>query len=300
MTYKKLLCLPIAATLLLTACGDNESGGSGDPAKIEGKQPQQSEKVKDKDSGKEQKGESKTKSKKSDTKDPSDSDDQVTEKNSESGNDILAEGEKSKKFGKNKSQEKPDASKLPKKYKKVPSQTYENYEYTDLEGKNDISEYIEKSSVDHPDKIATDKQHEHVYNELEKTIDEVKKYNRKYSPKKNKTGVNTKQTTDMKKLANAHFYGEEDNISDFSRFLNQGWKPDKSSLKVTDYGAENVWMYQINWVNEDGKKRAVTVGKYYDIINQFTVKKSMTSNDGFLDIYKKSNDPKNSQNKNQI
>lgn len=298
MKYKKLLIVPITASLLLAACG-SEGSNSDSPAKIDGKQPQQSEKAKNKDSAKEQKGESKVSNKKG-TKDPTKTNEQMTEKNPESGNDILAEGEKSEKFGKNNSIEKPDAKKLPKKYNEVPGGVYENYNYTDLEGREDISKYIEKSAIDNPDQVADDKQHEHVYKELENVMTDVEKYNQKYSPKKNKTGVNTKQVDAMKKLANQHFYSDEDNIADFSQFLRQGWKLDKSSLKVTDYGAENVWMYQVNWVNKDGKKRAVTAGKFYDVINQFTVKNSMTSNDGFLDIYDRSTDPKNSQNSKRI
>ena len=311
MKYKKLLMIPITASLLLAACGNEGSSNEDGPAKIDGKQPQQTEKAKNKDSAKEQKGESKTSSAKDnndtkdqkdqkDQKDPTKTDEQLTEKNPESGNDILAEGEKSKKFGKNNSIEKPDAKKLPKKYEDVPGGVYANYNYTDLEGREDISKYIEKSSVDHPDLIADDKKHEHVYKELEHVINDVKQYNQKYESKKAGSGVNTKQPEAMKKLANKDFYGDENNISDFSQFLNQGWKLDKSSLKVTDYGAENVWMYQINWVNKDDKKQAVTVGKFYDIINQFTVKNSMISNDGFLDIYDKSTDPKNSQNSKRI
>lgn len=298
MKYKKLLIVPITASLLLAACG-SEGSNSDSPAKIDGKQPQQSEKAKNKDSAKEQKGESKVSNKKG-TKDPTKTNEQMTEKNPESGNDILAEGEKSEKFGKNNSIEKPDAKKLPKKYNEVPGGVYENYNYTDLEGREDISKYIEKSAIDNPDQVADDKQHEHVYKELENVITDVEKYNQKNSPKKNKTGVNTKQVEDMKKLANQHFYSDEDNIADFSQFLRQGWKLDKSSLKVTDYGAENVWMYQVNWVNKDGKKRAVTAGKFYDVINQFTVKNSMISNDGFLEIYDRSTDPKNSQNSKRI
>ena len=298
MKYKKLLIVPITASLLLAACG-SEGSNSDSPAKIDGKQPQQSEKAKNKDSAKEQKGESKVSNKKG-TKDPTKTNEQMTEKNPESGNDILAEGEKSEKFGKNNSIEKPDAKKLPKKYNEVPGGVYENYNYTDLEGREDISKYIEKSAIDNPDQVADDKQHEHVYKELENVIIDVEKYNQKNSPKKNKTGVNTKQVEDMKKLANKHFYSDEENIANFSQFLNQGWKLDKSSLKVTDYGAENVWMYQVNWVNKDGKKRAVTAGKFYDVINQFTVKNSMISNDGFLEIYDRSTDPKNSQNSKRI
>ena len=298
MKYKKLLIVPVIASLLLAACG-NEESNNDDPAKIDGKQPQQSKKAKTKDSAKEQKGESKVSNKK-DTKVPTKTDEQITERNSESGNDILAEGEKSKKFGKNESIEKPDAKKLPKKYNEVPGGVYENYNYTDLEGREDISKYIEKSAIDNPDQIADDKQHEHVYKELESVIADVEKYNQKYSSKKAGTGVNTKQIDAMKKLANKHFYSDEENIANFSQFLNQGWKLDKSSLKVTDYGAENVWMYQVNWVNKDGKKRAVTAGKFYDVINQFTVKNSMTSNDGFLEIYEHTTDPKNSQNSKRI
>lgn len=299
MKYKKLLIIPITASLLLAACGNEGSSNEDGPAKIDGKQPQQSEKAKNKDSAKEQKGEAKVSNKK-DTKDPTKTDEQITERNPESGNNILAEGEKSEKFGKNKSIEKPDAKKLPKKYSEVPGGVYENYNYTDLEGREDISKYIEKSAIDNPDQVADDKHHEHVYKELDSVIADVEKYNQKYSSKKAGTGVNTKQIDAMKKLANQHFYSDEDNIADFSQFLQQGWKLDKSSLKVTDYGAENVWMYQVNWVNKDGKKRAVTAGKFYDVINQFTVKNSMISNDGFLEIYDRSTDPKNSQNSKRI
>lgn len=305
MKYKKLLMIPITASLLLAACGNEGSSNEDGPAKIDGKQPQQSEKAKNKDSAKEQKGKSKVSNtkdndNKKDQKDPTKTDEQLTEKNPESGNDILAEGEKSEKFGKNNSIEKPDAKKLPKKYQDVPGETYADYNYTDLEGREDISKYIEESSIDNPDQVADDKQHEHVYKELKNAILAVKDYNQKYMSKKAGTGINTKQSDDMKKLANEYFYGEEENITDFSQFLNQGWKPDKSSLKVTDYGAENVWMYQINWINKDGKKRAVTAGKFYDIINQFTVRNSLISNDGFIDTYKSSIDPKHSQNDKQF
>lgn len=279
MKHKKLLVVPIIASLLLTACGDGENQDKGDPGKIKGSQPDQTQKAKNKDSSKTQKGEAKqNKNSNNESKG-----DQLTKKDSESHNEILAEGEKSEKYGKSKPTAKNDLKKLPKKVQDLPSTTFEGYDYIDLSGKTDISQVLESVSIENSDKIATDKMHDKVYADLEKMYNDISKVNKDH---KQSTGINTKYNDAIDKLGKKYFYeGESEGIERFNMYQKAGWKFDQSTLKVTDYGAENVWMYQIDMVNSKGQKTATICGKFYDVIEQLTVRDSHTSDKGVVKLY---------------
>lgn len=285
MKYKKFLVIPLTASLILAACG-HDGDKDNEPGKISGNQPQHEKKDKNNDSSKKQKGEAKNDSKKDD-KDQKNKDGQLTKKDDESHNEILTEGEKSKKYGKSKPTAKADYKKLPKDVKKASSTSLQGFHYMDLHGEDDISQKLNGSAIENPDKVATDATHDKVYKYLDKMYKDVAKYNK---DNKSSTGINTNANDKVEKLGKKYFYtGEEDGINTFIQYQKQGWKLDKSSLKVTDYGAENVWMYEIDLVDDKGHKEAVVAGKYYDIIKQLTVRDSHSSNDGVTSMYRDAN-----------
>lgn len=282
MEYKKLLIIPLAASLVLTACGKDDEN-KNEPGKISEQKDRGSGKENTKDSSKEN-GDSKTEKESNDNSKKSN--EQETIKNEESSNEILSKGKKSKKYGKNDESAKNDKDKLTKELKFDDNKTFlENANYVDNNGEKDISTAIEENVFDNPDQIASDSTHDSAYKELNKIWKETKKVS-KSNTDAGASG-SSKQADSINNLIKNHYYGESQLVSKLVMYGNNDWEIDQSSLKLTDYGAENVWMYKYDLVDKEGTKMASVGGKYYDVIHQQTIIDLALSNKGAEQLYDK-------------
>lgn len=287
MNYKRWLVLPLAATVVLTACGKDDT--SDEPGKISEHNKTSSNKEDNKDSAKQQNKDNQSKSdnkSENKAKNSKSEDGQSVVTNEESKNKVLAEGEKSKKFGKNDMSAKNDKKKLPKDLQDDGNETFlTDSHYIDLEGSKDISEYVEERTFENPELVAPDSTHESAYKQLTKIWEETQSVS-KENTKLGSSG-SVKQSDNIDKLTKNYYYGDDNLVQKMVMYGMQDWHIDKSSLELTDYGAENVWMYKYDFVNSKGEKVASIGGKYYDVIHQQTVMNTILSNKGAEELYGK-------------